>query len=456
MSAAGILSRGRRAVPDDPFVDIDIRSEGCDDPKKTPDTCGIAYIRVDGKDHSRHRRGHNVVIVDRKTAKVLSSEAFDTHGDGSAGTRLRDFLNAQGADKLVLIGVQDSASSHVGVALDAIRRLGAADPILVDFRGSFALIGTPDASKPPWIAQDQHHRYKGPSEISKRIPLSDCQKALGMENYGIPNGQVQASSEWDPNHAAIQGRLHYKPPRGKQGAWSARSNNENQWLQVDLGSEFTKVTGVATQGRYNYNQWVTKYKLQYSNDPATFTYYREPGEAADKVFDGNTDQNTVVYHFLNAPIKARYIRFRPVTWSGHISMRVELYGCSACGEALGMASYAIPNGQVTASSEWDLNHAAIQGRLHYIPPPGKQGGWSARHNNANQWLQIDLGALFRVTGVATQGRSNYNQWVTKYKLQYSYDGVTFTYYMEAGQSAAKVKQTACRNKPHKLDPISVD
>lgn len=109
-----------------------------------------------------------------------------------------------------------------------------------------------------------------------------------MENYGIPNGKVRASSEWDSNHAAIQGRLHYKPPRGKQGAWSARHNNINQWLQVDLGSAFIKVTGVATQGRYNYNQWVTKYKLQYSNDGATFTYYKEPGQTADMVKKNKT------------------------------------------------------------------------------------------------------------------------------------------------------------------------
>ncbi len=39
------------------------------------------------------------------------------------------------------------------------------------------------------------------------------------------------------------------------------------------------------------------------------------------------DQDTVVYHNLNPQIKARYIRFRPEAWDGHISMRVELYGC---------------------------------------------------------------------------------------------------------------------------------
>ena len=36
-----------------------------------------------------------------------------------------------------------------------------------------------------------------------------------------------------------------------------------------------------------------------------------------------------MFHDLNPPIKARYIRFRPTAWHQHISMRVELYGC--CG-----------------------------------------------------------------------------------------------------------------------------
>ena len=35
-----------------------------------------------------------------------------------------------------------------------------------------------------------------------------------------------------------------------------------------------------------------------------------------------------MYHDLNPPIKARYIRFRPVAWNFQMAMRVELYGCS--------------------------------------------------------------------------------------------------------------------------------
>ena len=104
-----------------------------------------------------------------------------------------------------------------------------------------------------------------------------------MANYAIPNGQVKASTEWDGNHAAIQGRLYYKAIPGKAGSWSARTNDVNQWLQVDLGNEFTRVTGVASQGRNGANQWVTKYKLQYSSDGVSFKYYRDAGQGADRV-----------------------------------------------------------------------------------------------------------------------------------------------------------------------------
>ena len=48
-----------------------------------------------------------------------------------------------------------------------------------------------------------------------------------------------------------------------------------------------------------------------------------------KIFTGNEDQYTVKSHRLSIPIIARYIRFRPKLWNGHISMRVALYGCTS-------------------------------------------------------------------------------------------------------------------------------
>ena len=110
-----------------------------------------------------------------------------------------------------------------------------------------------------------------------------CTASLGMENRLIKDTQITASSEWDSNHASIQARLNFKAGGGKQGAWSARSNDANQWIQVAL-ERYTKLTGIATQGRNGANQWVTKYQLQYSDDGVIFYYYKAPGQSSPKVF----------------------------------------------------------------------------------------------------------------------------------------------------------------------------
>jgi len=117
--------------------------------------------------------------------------------------------------------------------------------------------------------------------------LSGCQE----ESAPISVSQVRASSQWDVNHAAIQGRLDFQETSVKAGAWAAATKDVNQWLQVDLVNQHTKVSRVATQGRdYSsqwpwgpHSQWVTKYKLQYSDDGVTFQYYREQGQSKDKV-----------------------------------------------------------------------------------------------------------------------------------------------------------------------------
>ena len=109
-----------------------------------------------------------------------------------------------------------------------------------------------------------------------------CQNvALGMESRTINDEQITASSEWNHNHAAIQGRLNFKAT-WKSGAWSALTNDPNQWLQVDLIGQYI-VTRVATQGRNRYHQWVKKYKLQYSDDGARFRCYKEPRKNDHKV-----------------------------------------------------------------------------------------------------------------------------------------------------------------------------
>ena len=110
------------------------------------------------------------------------------------------------------------------------------------------------------------------------IQLLACQEALGMENGAILDEQITASSQSNSDHAPFQGRLHF------QKSWTAGTTNLHQWLQVDLGSQYTKVTRVATQGRNDAAQWVTKYKLSYSDDGVNFQYHKEQGQTTAKVW----------------------------------------------------------------------------------------------------------------------------------------------------------------------------
>ena len=115
-----------------------------------------------------------------------------------------------------------------------------------------------------------------------------------MENGGVLDEQITASSELNDNSAAYQGRLNahesVQESTVESGAWVAGTSDQSQWLQVDLYDEESLISRVATQGR-NQNvswvlansQWVEKYKLQYSNDGRDCEYYHEQEKSAAKV-----------------------------------------------------------------------------------------------------------------------------------------------------------------------------
>lgn len=77
--------------------------------------------------------------------------------------------------KIVLVAIRDEGSRFVSPAFNALKRLGARDPILSSFRASFAFVGYAETNKPSWVTQEQKKRYEGPSIISLIIPLQSRQ-----------------------------------------------------------------------------------------------------------------------------------------------------------------------------------------------------------------------------------------------------------------------------------------
>ena len=108
-----------------------------------------------------------------------------------------------------------------------------------------------------------------------------------MESGDIPDNQLTASSEgqWRLNGepfymSARNGRLYNNR---FASCWESASNDENQWLQIHLGDQYVNVTRIATQGCGMPEEWVTSYKLQYSDDGEIFQFYVETGKNTEKV-----------------------------------------------------------------------------------------------------------------------------------------------------------------------------
>uniref|UniRef100_A0A803TGS6 Coagulation factor V n=1 Tax=Anolis carolinensis TaxID=28377 RepID=A0A803TGS6_ANOCA len=157
---------------------------------------------------------------------------------------------------------------------------------------------------------------------------ADCSLPLGMENGAIEVSQITASSykktwwsSWEPSLA----RLNLK---GRTNAWQAKSNNNQQWLQIDL-LQSKKITGIITQGAKSMTteMYVKTFSILYRDDDSTWKSYMDGSVSAAKVFSGNVDSAGQVKNYFEPPIFSRFIRVVPKTWNQSIALRIELFGC---------------------------------------------------------------------------------------------------------------------------------
>ncbi|XP_048250925.1 mucin-2-like isoform X1 [Haliotis rufescens] len=111
---------------------------------------------------------------------------------------------------------------------------------------------------------------------------------------------------------------------------------------------------------------------------------------------------------------------------------------SVCDDSL---TETLPDAAFSASSDYTSkdpvhNYAPYRGKLNVKVDPDpkayKVGSWVSLDLDTKQWLQVDLPNPSVVQTVTTAGRDPdpvsgcCNQWVTKYTVQYSLDGTTWT------------------------------
>uniref|UniRef100_A0A3Q3S276 Contactin-associated protein-like 4 n=1 Tax=Mastacembelus armatus TaxID=205130 RepID=A0A3Q3S276_9TELE len=140
----------------------------------------------------------------------------------------------------------------------------------------------------------------------------------------LPPSSFRSSSQLSSSHAPGFAKLNR---REGAGGWSPLTSDRYQWLEVDLG-ERTKITAVATQGRYGSSDWLISYLLMFSDTGHNWQQYRQ--EDSIGFFPGNSNADSVVQYKLQQPVVARFLRLIPLDWnlSGRIGLRLEIYGCS--------------------------------------------------------------------------------------------------------------------------------
>uniref|UniRef100_A0A8C3RY66 Carboxypeptidase X, M14 family member 1 n=1 Tax=Chelydra serpentina TaxID=8475 RepID=A0A8C3RY66_CHESE len=172
---------------------------------------------------------------------------------------------------------------------------------------------------------------KAPAQGAATEQQPQC-PPLGLESLRVLDFQLRASSIKRYGLGAHRGRLNIQSGIHDgdfyDGGWCAGHEDRDQWLEIDARRP-TRFTGVITQGLnsiWTYD-WVTSYKIQFSND----THAWQPGRngTEEVVFPGNKDPETPVLNALPTPVVARYIRINPQTWfeNGTICLRAEILGC---------------------------------------------------------------------------------------------------------------------------------
>ncbi|XP_020830327.1 coagulation factor V [Phascolarctos cinereus] len=188
---------------------------------------------------------------------------------------------------------------------------------------------------PPIVAKyiriSPTHSYKRPTLRLELLgcEVQGCSTPLGMESQKIENNQITASSMkksllggyWSPFYARLNAQ-------GRVNAWQAKSNNNKQWLQIDL-LKTKKITAIVTQGAKSFSNemYVMTYAIFYSDHGTEWKPYKDKSSMTEKIFVGNVNPKGQVKNFFNPPIFSRFIRFIPKSWNQGITLRLELFGC---------------------------------------------------------------------------------------------------------------------------------
>lgn len=295
-------------------------------------------------------------------------------------------------------------------------------------------------------------RYILVSHPTKHLIISQI-AAYGLDtNNTIKNFAQGKPVSSDVNYpyyssprAVVDGFVSGPRKFGQQNLYISQINGGG-WLEIDLGTfgNENKLFAIKYFGLENNTIYNADVKIELLNSDRLkiseinikengstqsfkLTAITNPTVTVEKpalnipaIFQGPTSSNQEkISNVFKKPVTARYIRFYPLTWSYHVSMRAGVLDKDnkTLNPPVSARSYSsvYPNG-----GPYDHTLSMLDSRQ----------AWSARHNDTNQWMTIDLGNAQEVKGVVIQGRARdccAIQFVKTFKVGYSMDNRSFRF-----------------------------
>ncbi|XP_034267842.1 coagulation factor V [Pantherophis guttatus] len=307
--------------------------------------------------------------------------------------------------------------------------------------GTFTTIKMKPSKIGTWLLETEVGEYqeRGMKALFTVID-KDCKLPMGLASGIIQDSQISASDHvgyWEPKLARLNNS-------GKYNAWSIiKKENEHPWIQVDLQRQVV-ITGIQTQGAMQLlkHLYTLEYFVSYSEDGRKWIIFKGRHPKTQMHFEGNSDGTKVKENHIDPPVIARYIRLYPTKFYNRPTFRIELLGCEVegCSMPLGMESGAIKNSEITASSYKKTWWSSWEPFLARLNLKGRTNAWQPKVNNKNQWLQIDLQHLTKITSIITQGAKSMSteMYVKTFSIHYTDDNSTWKPYLNVCTSTEKV------------------
>merc|ERR1712136_104395 len=114
---------------------------------------------------------------------------------------------------------------------------------------------------------------------------------------------------------------------GWAGAWCSGRRGNGEWVGVQF-AQLTEVSGIITQGRQDYDQWVKRFKVGYTITEGGAVQFIKDEQGQDKIFLGNNDRDTPVEHSFLCHLNVFSVAIYPIDTQGWTSMRFEVMTCT--------------------------------------------------------------------------------------------------------------------------------